>query len=183
MTIKLELPTTLYAARDAAIAGLYAGAPDLAAENAIKKWLEGLDGNLVLCEFGDAGIGLILSLSYSSDLDVCDYLDIDSEADITDADRAEYVREKMEQARGETGGPYLDCYPISDNSGRSAFIGVKSGFYGQGGIDFCWIGLFATPSDIVQAELDAGVLVDSWIPGFKKFDEFTDDELARFLRS
>ncbi len=132
MTIKLEFPTTLWAARDAAIEGFYAGAPALAEENAIKQWLQGLNGNLVLCEFNEfykfyeAGIGLILSLSNFSDLDVCDYLGIDREADVTDADRAEYVREKLEEARGDTGGPYLDCYPISDNSGRSAFIGVES---------------------------------------------------------
>lgn len=183
MSIELELPPTLWAARDAAIDGFYAGVPDLAAENAIKLWLEGLDGNLALRDFGDAGIGMILPLSYETDLDVCDYLGIESECKVTDTDRAAYIREKMEQASGDTIEPYLDCYPIADNRGRPAYIGVKSEFYGRGVIVFTWLGLFSTPTAIIQAELDAGVLVDSWIPNFKKFDDFTDNELACFLQS
>ena len=182
MAIDLELPQVIWAARDAAIDGLYAGSRDLPAEKIIKQWIEGLDGNLVLCEFSDAGIGLILPLLYKSDLDVCDDLSIDSESSVNDADRAAYVRKKMEQAREDAEGPYLDCYTISDDNGRSAFIGVKSYLYGQGEIEFVFLGLFSSRIAIIQAELDAGILVDSWIPGCKKFDDFTDKELAEFFR-
>ena len=68
MITELSIPDNLRSARDAAIAGILVGTPDLEAEKALKQWVISDSAYEMITGCGDTGIGMLCDLCYS-DLD------------------------------------------------------------------------------------------------------------------
>lgn len=181
MAHELHLPLSLWRARDAAIGGLQSSVTDTAAERELETWVVE-HGEAAFCEFGDAALGTMHYLE-AEESEVRDRLEIDPETAVTDEDRAAYVRLKVEDARAEFYGPFLEGYPISDCLGNIAVLAAKSYCCGQGGWEFEWFGLFPTHGAAIKAAIDQGVFIDSWVHQGRRVEEYTDQELTAFISS
>lgn len=62
MIAELSIPDNLRSARDAAIAGILAGTPDLEAEKALKQWVISDSAYEMIADGGDTGIGMLCDL-------------------------------------------------------------------------------------------------------------------------
>lgn len=181
MSDKLILPQDLWEARDSAIAGLHSGTPHLDAEKTLETWVLSEGAYPLITEGGDTGIGTMCDLHYSEP-DIRDQLDLTSDDEITTDDLAQFARLMMEDARADSCGPYLEAHAIEDSSGRAAVIGLLALAAGQGGMEFTWRGLFADQVAFINSIRDSGCAVDSWLPGDKTFDTYTDEELVALMR-
>lgn len=181
MITELSIPDNLRSARDAAIAGLLAGSPDLEAEKALKQWVLGDSAYELITDGGDTGIGMLCDLHYS-DLDIRDQLGLEPDDAIDTAEQAQFARLMMEYARADSCGPYIEAHHIADSAGRRAVIGLLAHAAGQGGMEFSWQGLFADQAAFLQSIRDSGCAVDSWLSGDKTFDTYSDEELAALMR-
>lgn len=180
MIAELSIPDNLRSARDAAIAGILAGTPDLEAEKALKQWVISDRAYEMITDGGDTGIGMLCDLRYS-DLDIRDQLGIDAEDVIGPQELAQFARLMMEYARADSCGPYLEAHTISDGLGRLAVIGLTALAAGQGGMEFTWQGVFPDQAAFIDSIRDSGCAVDSWLPGDKTFDTYSDDDLVALM--
>jgi hypothetical protein len=179
MALELHLPLSLWRARDAAIGGLQSSVTDTAAERELETWVVE-HGEAAFYEFGDAALGTMHYLE-AEESEVRDRLEINPETAVTDEDRAAYLRLKVEDARAEFYGPFLEGYPISDCLGNIAVLAAKSYCCGQGGWEFEWFGLFPTREAAIKRAVDQGFFIDSWVTEGKRMDEHTDQELIAFI--
>lgn len=153
---------------------------DPSAEKKLGAWLDE-DGGAAFYDFGDAAVGTMHSLA-TEDSEVLDRLEIDPDKAVTDEDRAAYARLEIENARSEFYGPYLEGYPISDRLGNKAVLAAKSYCCGQGGWEYEWFGLFLSPEAAIEAAVDQGYFVDSWVSEARRVEDYTVQELAAFVR-
>ena len=179
MSNELRLPQSLWSARDATIGSLCNDMSDPSAEVEIEAWFDE-HGVAAFYEYGGASLGT-MHLLEAEDTEVADRLEIDPETAITDRDRAAYIRMKIDNARAEFYGPYLEGYPISDDLGNTAVLAAKSYCCGQGGWEFEWFGIFLTREAAIKAAVDQGFFIDSWVPEGRRAEEYTDQELIAFV--
>jgi hypothetical protein len=180
MSAGLLLPQSLWAARDAAIAGVLSGYPDQAAENALKDWILSDVAYDLITASGDTGIGTLCDLRYS-DVEMHDELGLKAGETLGPNEVAKFARLMLEQSRADSCGPYLEAHTIVDTAGHHAVIGLTALAAGQGGMEFSWQGVFSDQFAFIDNVLDSGCAVDSWLPDSKNFDNYTDEELVALM--
>lgn len=180
MATELKVPDHLRQTKESAISGFLSGTRDTEAEEALKRWVLSDDAYAELAD-GDDPIAMLCDLTHT-DTDIQSHLGLRLTHQINDADRVQYAVEMMTAVRDDSSATYLDARLLTNNEGRSLYLGLSSFAAGQGGMEWGWLGLHESIDALFESLEDEGYAVDSLLPSGKTFDDYSDKDLAQLMR-
>ena len=151
-----RLPPDLQSVADGALREFAAGNKDPVGLGLICKWLE-LDGwDLLIADFGEQ---MALKLGAIAHLDFTDSearlnLDIPDDAEIQDADRIRWARQRIDYAQSGDDGYLLGSLHacrLDGTDGSHGFLGCHMEVHGQAGEVCQWWGLWESPEAFYDA--------------------------------
>jgi hypothetical protein len=179
---EIIFPASLWAARDSAIAAFCSGTTDIPAEKKLEGWLLSDKAYMELSD-GDNAFGMLCDLRYE-DCEIREWLQLEAGETVGDLERIRFARERMRYIREYgTDAVHVDARVMKDNQGRQVIVGLSSAIMGQGEIDFKWLGLFESKDSMIKSIIKKGYAIESFLPGRKKFDHYTDTELLIIMSS
>jgi hypothetical protein len=181
MTTELSIPKELHHTRDALVSGFFEGRIDPEAESSLANWLLSEEGYTERME-GDDAFGMMCDLSHS-DGEIRAWLELTETDPIRDPQRVQFARERMWYVRENgTDAVHIDARLLADSKGRHVIAGLSSVMMGQGGMDFEWLGLFESVEAMIDRMLAQRCVIESFLAGGKKFDDYSDQELLVIMK-
>lgn len=181
MTTELSIPKELHHTRDALISGFFEGHVDPEAEGKLVNWLLGDEGYNERME-GDDAFGILCDLTHTYG-EIRAWLELSETDAIGDTQLVQFARERMWYVRENgTEAVHVDARLLTDSKGRYVIAGLSSVMMGQGGMDFKWLGLFESVEAIIDRMLTKRCVIESFLAGGKKFDDYSDEELLAIMK-
>jgi hypothetical protein len=147
MNTATSFPEHLQAACDEAIAAFKSAKPESKSLGAIKEWLE-VDGwDALIADLGDQMAINLAALAYDqfTDGELRANLDIPDDQSVTDTDRLQWGREKIDEVVNNYDDcllPSVHAYQLVSSNGDTAWIGCLVEIHGQLGPACQWQGLW-----------------------------------------
>lgn len=156
MREKTKLPADLQKTCDEVVAAFHAGREFKEGIEKIQAWLEDEGWDDLIADLGEQ---MVINLGYLSQCQFCDSelrpeMDIPDDVPVTDRDRIQWGREKIDDAL--TGDdeyllPSLHTYTLEASDGSSSVIGCLVEVHGQSGPVCDWQGLWKSREDFLDS--------------------------------
>lgn len=173
------IPGKLRIIARAAVERCHAGLPPPDGIADFYTWLES-DGFEALQESSADMVGVFINdvaEELFSDKNVRDWLGVPLAKQLSDAERAMFIRERISEGvetLGEYRFPSIFRFSLIAEDGRSAIVGGYALLHGQAGLKFTWLGVFADESQLHDRLAEVG------IRELDEFEELTDAELLQW---